>query len=273
MGSAATTGVERRTYRSSSQPDGSAQSTASSADTGRTTQPPLPVRQRAAERVRNGTVHASLVALDAANAEWIPGVPGGLRATRHRFTRLYMGVIAPFRRWSRTRPSSGRWSVGWAESYGGGPVASTRVPEPIDYLNPDLPPGLERVVMPVVDATPASLEGYGRLVEDPSDCRIEIVRWPAQGTRPVDAGTGDQGGTTAGVFASEWRGDILYGRNDAVGGHYILAYANPGDCARGPSRASAAHDALARELSSGWRAIFLSARARAVLRPAGATRR
>ena len=87
--------------------------------------------------------------------------------------------------------------------------------------------------MPVVDATPASLEGYGRLVEgNPEDCRIEIVRWPAQGTRPVDAGTGDQGGTTTGVFASEWRGDILYGRNDAVGGHYILAYAQPPEIAR-----------------------------------------
>jgi hypothetical protein len=104
--------------------------------------------------------------------------------------------------------------------------------EAIDYLNPDLPPGLKRVVMPVVEATPAALEGYGRLVDDPEDCRIEIVRWPAQGTRPVDAGTGDQGGTTTGVFASEWRGDILYGRNDAVGGHYILAYAQPPEIAR-----------------------------------------
>lgn len=27
------------------------------------------------------------------------------------------------------------------------------------------------------------------------------------------------------MFVSEWQGDILYGRNEAVGGHYILAYA------------------------------------------------
>ena len=33
------------------------------------------------------------------------------------------------------------------------------------------------------------------------------------------------------MFASEWRGDILYGRNDAVGGHYILAYAQPPEIA------------------------------------------
>jgi hypothetical protein len=71
---------------------------------------------------------------------------------------------------------------------------------PIDYLNPNLPAGLRSVVMPVVDVTPAALTGYGYLVDDPEDCRIEIVRWPAQGSRPVDADTGDQGGTTEGVM-------------------------------------------------------------------------
>jgi len=101
-----------------------------------------------------------------------------------------------------------------------------------DYLDPQLPSGLSRVSMPVVDATARSLVGYGRLVDDPGDCAIEIVRWPARGTRPVDADTGDQGGTTEGVFVSEWRGDILYGRNEAVDGHYILAYANAPELAR-----------------------------------------
>jgi hypothetical protein len=103
---------------------------------------------------------------------------------------------------------------------------------PIDYLNPGLPAGLARVRMPVVSATPESLEGYGRLVDVPEQCRVEIVRWPARGSRPVDADTGDQGGTTEGVFVSEWQGDILYGRNEAVGGHYILAYAQPPELAR-----------------------------------------
>ena len=93
----------------------------------------------------------------------------------------------------------------------------------IDYLNPGLPAGLRHVAVPVVAATAASLDGYGHLVDDPSSCAIEIVRWPAQGSRPVDDDTGDQGGTTEGVFVSEWRGDILYGRNEAVGGHYVLA--------------------------------------------------
>jgi hypothetical protein len=106
------------------------------------------------------------------------------------------------------------------------------VPPPIDYLRPDLPPGLKRLSMPVVEATAESLQGYGRLVDDPAECRIEIVRWPQRGTRPVDDGTGDQGGTTEGVFVSEWKGDVLYGRNEAVGGHYILAYAEPPESAR-----------------------------------------
>ena len=103
---------------------------------------------------------------------------------------------------------------------------------PIDYLNPNLPAGLRSVLMPVVDGTPAALTGYGSIVDDPEDCRIEIVRWPAQGSRPVDADTGDQGGTTEGVFISEWRGDILYGRNDAVDGQYILAYGKAPELAR-----------------------------------------
>jgi hypothetical protein len=110
------------------------------------------------------------------------------------------------------------------------------VPAVADYLNPDIPAGLRRVTMPVVDATNAALEGYGRLVDDPGACAIEIVRWPAQGTRPVDLDTGTEGGTTEGTFISEWQGDVLYGRNDAVGGHYILAYGDD------PATADVGHD-------------------------------
>jgi len=110
------------------------------------------------------------------------------------------------------------------------------VPAVTDYLAPDLPRGLRSVLMPVVDATPAALEGYGRLVDDPECCKVEIVRWPARGRRPVDPDTGDEAGTTEGTFVSEWKGDILYGRNDAVGGHYILAYAAD------PATADSGHD-------------------------------
>jgi len=109
------------------------------------------------------------------------------------------------------------------------------LPRAFDYLNPDLPSGLARVALPVVTATSAALEGYGHLVDDRAQCEIEIVRWPARGWRAVDAGTGDQGGTTEGVFVSEWRGDVLFGRNEAVGGEYILAYATE------PERADRTH--------------------------------
>jgi hypothetical protein len=93
-----------------------------------------------------------------------------------------------------------------------------------DYLNPGIPPGLRTVRIPVVEATPTSLAGYGVLVDDPAEQVVEIVRWPAQGWRPVDLDSGNEGGTTRGTFYSEWKGDILYGRNDAVGGHYIIGY-------------------------------------------------
>jgi hypothetical protein len=112
----------------------------------------------------------------------------------------------------------------------------------VDYLNPDLPAELPRVRMPVVDASPETLAGYGHLVDDPAKCKVEIVRWPAQGTRPVDLDTGDQGGTTEGTFVSEWKGDILYGRNSAVGGHYILAYGDE------PARADESHSRAPRRI-------------------------
>jgi hypothetical protein len=82
--------------------------------------------------------------------------------------------------------------------------------------------GLAIVELPVVEATPETLKGYGLLVDDPEACEIEIVTWPAQGWRPVEAGTGNEGGTTEGTFSFWWRGDRLYGRNEAVGGEYLL---------------------------------------------------
>ena len=51
----------------------------------------------------------------------------------------------------------------------------------------------------VVVATEQSLAGFGQLVDDPETFPIEIVRWPAQGWRPIDANSGDQAGVTAGV--------------------------------------------------------------------------
>jgi len=46
------------------------------------------------------------------------------------------------------------------------------MPDAIDYLHPDLPANLARVTMRVIDATAATLEGYGFLVDDPANCKM-----------------------------------------------------------------------------------------------------
>ena len=107
-----------------------------------------------------------------------------------------------------------------------------------NYLAPDIAPGLRRITMPVVEATAAALDGYGVLVDQPDAIDVEITRWPAAGWRPVDDDSGDEGGTTEGIFHCEWRGEVLYGRNEAVRGHYVLGYANePAEAVEGePAR-------------------------------------
>jgi hypothetical protein len=85
-------------------------------------------------------------------------------------------------------------------------------------------PSLPLHKVPLVVATDESVKGYGCLVDDPEGFEIEITRWPAQGWRPVDEDSGDEGGWVEGTFAGEWRGDVLYGTNEAVGGHYVLGW-------------------------------------------------
>lgn len=101
-----------------------------------------------------------------------------------------------------------------------------------NYLSPDLPPGLDRIEMPVVEATDESLRGLGNLVDSVDETEIEIVRWPATGWRPVDPDSGDEGGTREGQFICQWRGDVLYGENTAVGGRYVLGYGASPESAR-----------------------------------------
>src|SRR5262249_40494666 len=96
---------------------------------------------------------------------------------------------------------------------------------------------LRWVTVPMVEATNDSLRGYGQLVNSYEDFAVEIVRWPAQGRRPVDADSGNECGTAEGTFTCQWKGDILYGSNAAVGGHYILGYAvNPPDAVENHDR-------------------------------------
>lgn len=102
------------------------------------------------------------------------------------------------------------------------------------YLAPDVPGVLPWHDVPLVAATPASLAGFGRLVDDHRDYPIEIVTWPVAGWRQCDPGTGTEGGTTYGNFDFWWQGDLLYGRNEAVGSHYLLGWSrNPRDANSG----------------------------------------
>ncbi len=78
--------------------------------------------------------------------------------------------------------------------------------------------------VPLVEATDDSVQGYGCLVDHPDDIDIEIVRWPATGWRAVDEDSGDEAGWVEGIFHGEWQGDVLYGRNEAVSGHYVLGW-------------------------------------------------
>lgn len=108
--------------------------------------------------------------------------------------------------------------------------------QPIDYLHPDVPAALPWHEVPLIEATDSSVAGYGCLVDDPVGFDIEIVRWPAQGWRPVDEGTGDEAGFVEGIFHSEWQDNILRGKNEAVDGDYILGWScNPQDIDTSPS--------------------------------------
>jgi ureidoglycolate lyase len=121
----------------------------------------------------------------------------------------------------------------------------------VDFLAPDVPAALAWHETPLVRATNESLRGYGRLVDDPRECEVEIVRWPAAGRRPVDPDTGDQGGTVCGTFEFWWDGDTMFGRNTAVEDEYLLGWSrNPGE-----ARASGA-PSVARERLLLWHANY-----------------
>ena len=118
------------------------------------------------------------------------------------------------------------------------PTTASRVQEssPQYIFEPGSKPSRPVLDVPLVEATDKNVQGYGRLVDDPDLCDIEIVKWPAQGWRPVDDGTGDEGGVTEGIFLGEWDGDILMGSNEAVSGHYVLGWAKDPQTAKPGAR-------------------------------------
>ena len=114
--------------------------------------------------------------------------------------------------------------------------------KPIDYMSPDVPPELPWVEVPLVRATEATLQGYGQLVDDYRDFPLEIVTWPAQGWRSVDPGTGNEAGTTSGIFEFWWTGNVLFGKNNAVNDQYLMGWStNPAQAQTVAGPGSATH--------------------------------
>ena len=98
-----------------------------------------------------------------------------------------------------------------------------------DPLSPEIAAGTRVFDVPLIRATRQSLKGFGEIVRDPKTHKVEIATWPAPGWRKLDPGTGNEAGTTEGIFACEWQGNELIGRNEAVGGHYVLGFRDPPD--------------------------------------------
>lgn len=111
--------------------------------------------------------------------------------------------------------------------------------------------GVRRVhETPLVTASDATLKGYGCLVDKPDTFPIEIKTWPAQGWRPIDNNSGDQGGVTEGLFEFWWKGETLYARNNAVGDSYLFGWSN------WPEESTNTASVAVRERALIWRANY-----------------
>ncbi len=109
---------------------------------------------------------------------------------------------------------------------------------PVYMFDASTKPSLPWFEVPLIRATDRSVQGYGCLVDDPENFEIKITRWPAQGWRPIDEGTGDEAGFVEGTFRADWRGDVLYGENEAVNGNYVLGWStDPQTASTGQSTA------------------------------------
>ena len=115
-------------------------------------------------------------------------------------------------------------------------------PAPEYLFDPSDKPALPLHDVPLIVATDESVQDYGALVEHPDDIEIEIVRWPATGWRQVDEDSGDEAGWVEGTFHGEWQGDVLFGRNDAVSGHYVLGWSTTDPAASRTDRQTAGRE-------------------------------
>lgn len=101
-----------------------------------------------------------------------------------------------------------------------------------DFMNPEVPADLPHFEIPLLRATPDNFAPYGTIVTDFMNHPVPITQWPHTGWRPVDVGTGDEGGYMDGIFEFWWEGDVLFGENKAVNDKYILGWSENPETAR-----------------------------------------
>ncbi|XP_045181639.2 uncharacterized protein LOC123540573 [Mercenaria mercenaria] len=87
-----------------------------------------------------------------------------------------------------------------------------------DALNPKYG---EPFLVPIVMATADTLKGYGKIVTDFENEKVEITPWPVKGWRKLCPGTGTMAGECSGDFSYKWVGDQCTAINNAVGGDYV----------------------------------------------------
>jgi hypothetical protein len=112
--------------------------------------------------------------------------------------------------------------------------------------------------IPLLAATAENLKGYGHIVDAPETFPIEIIRWPTQGWRPVDANSGDQGGVTEGTFEFWWKGDTLHAITPWRQLSVRLESIARAGCNQRRGQVARESANLARQLSSRWRPVVLS---------------
>ena len=78
--------------------------------------------------------------------------------------------------------------------------------------------------VPLVRATAANLQGFGRPVADFASSRLDITPFPTSGWRKLVAGTGDEGGFVEDVFENERVGDVQFSVNVGLGRKYVTGW-------------------------------------------------
>lgn len=78
--------------------------------------------------------------------------------------------------------------------------------------------------VPLVIADKSSFQSFGHLVKDYENEKVIIETWPAPDWRPIEEGTGNEGGIAEGLFLFERRGALMLAKNEAVDGYYITGW-------------------------------------------------